>query len=537
MASIPVDSWSLSRKGRLRLAFTVPQHLYKANMRLIIAQRDDGAPGWSEKATGIRHTFSLTPGNAKGSWSVAIDLQKLQWHDGRWDIVLAVFNNSDEISDFFEFKFTVKQRRYLYLHACQAYLPDNNIIIPYLTVRRTLAFNYRERTWYDSPIYHTKELMAIGVYRLFKRWYDSRHIWLIYEKWCNRAQDNGFYFFKYCMENLAPAERKRILFVIDTNSPDYSSVEPYGHNVVRFSSFRYYLACLSAEMLVTSESKTHLFPRRSRPSYVKHKLKKTTNFFLQHGVMALKRTDKGLGANGWHPVDYFLVSSERERKVITENFGYDAEHTPVLGLARWDALEDCSDPKAPKILLMPTWREWLDDVSDEEFLQTEFSKNYAKLLDNPRLEEVLSSHNATLQVILHPLILRLQHMLSSENSHVQILDPAEVPLNKIIMGCSAIISDYSSVVWDAVYQDKPALFFQFDREKYLEWTGSYIDLKTDLPGECFLDADSLIDGIENTIERGFTTTEQQSRIASEWFAYRDHDNCQRIYKFVHSIKI
>ena len=143
----------------------------------------------------------------------------------------------------------------------------------------------------------------------------------MYEKQCERAQDNGFYFFKYCMENLPPEERKRIFFVIDPHSTDYERVKPYSSNVLKFMSYRQFLYCIAAEMLVGSETKIHLSPVRSRPGYTKHKLAKTMTFFLQHGVMAFKRTDKRMGATGWHPVDYFLVSSEREQDVITGSSG------------------------------------------------------------------------------------------------------------------------------------------------------------------------------------------------------------------------
>ncbi|MEE1273713.1 MAG: CDP-glycerol glycerophosphotransferase family protein, partial [Olegusella sp.] len=99
-----------------------------------------------------------------------------------------------------------------------------------------------------------------------------------------------------------------------------------------------------------------------------------------------------------------------------------------------------------------------------------------------------------------------------------------------IMGCSVMVTDYSSAVWDAIYMDKPALFFQFDCALYLEKTGSYIDFETDLPGDCYFDADALIDGLEQSAQAGFVASDHQREVASRWFAHRDHNNCQRIYE-------
>ena len=532
MEKAPITDWSLSRKGKLHLAFTVPTELAGQDVSVLIAQREDGAGEWSPDAPGIQQEICAKSVDDQGLSEADIDLSRLQWHDARWDIIVLVGQASLPAAERrpFEIKFTRRQRTYLYRHACQAYLPGNAIVIPYLTSRRTFALIYRERTWYDSPWYHKKELAAYAAYKYFHKQLDKRRIWLVYEKQCARAQDNGFYFFKWCMENLPAAERKRIFFVMDTHSEDYARTKPYGRNVVKFLSFRHFLYCMCAEMLVGSETKIHLSPQRSRPSYIKHELKETMTFFLQHGVMAFKRTDKRMGATGWHPVDYFLVSSEREQDVITGSFGYDDEHVPVLGQARWDALEDHSHPDAPTLLLMPTWREWLSVANEEEFKQTDFYRAYDQLLNDPELETCLAEHNATLQVFLHPLFLHLASLFESRNPHVRVLKPTDAPLNQIIMGCSAMITDYSSAVWDAVYQGKPALFYHFDRAQYMEKTGSYIDFDTELPGECFMDAPALIEGIRATIEGGFVPTVQQEAASKLWFAHRDRNNCRRIYE-------
>ena len=56
-----------------------------------------------------------------------------------------------------------------------------------------------------------------------------------------------------------------------------------------------------------------------------------------------------------------------------ENLKYDDEEVVITGLSRWDVLEDKSKSKEKKeILLMPTWRPWLDDVPEEEFINSDY---------------------------------------------------------------------------------------------------------------------------------------------------------------------
>ncbi len=530
MQSIPLENWNLSRSGLLQLSFSLPSDAHASSACIVIAQREDGKGEWEPDSGCAEFSYPLTaPASSSQLYQAHIKLDEHPWHDARWDVLLMYHSTEDKTLQVRELSCTVKQRLRFYRTATQAYLPQNAIAIPYLNSRRCFSLIFRQRVAYDSPIYHKKELLAWLIYRIFRQVFAKKRIWLVYEKQCSRAQDNGFYFFKWCMDNLPSSERKRIFYVIEKDSADYENVSAYRKNLIHFMSFKHFLYGFASEMLVASETKIHLSAFRSRPGYLKRNLSKTMTFFLQHGVMAFKRTDKRMGATGWHPVDYFLVSSEREQEVITKYFGYDAAHVPVLGQARWDALEDHSDTSAPRILLMPTWREWLSSDSEEEFTQTDFYQAYESLLSNPELEQVLAKRNATLQIFFHPLFLHLAHLFHTDSEHIKVIQPGEFPLNQLIMGCSAMITDYSSAVWDAVYQGKPALFYHFDQAIYLEKTGSYIDFDTELPGDRYFDASALIAGIADTIDRSFSTTAQQDKAAARWFAHRDRSNCQRIY--------
>src|SRR5699024_6201365 len=87
--------------------------------------------------------------------------------------------------------------------------------------------------------------------------------------------------------------------------------------------------------------------------------------------------------------------------------------------------------------------------------------------------------------------------------------------NELLMRSSLLITDYSSVAWDFYYLKKPVAFFQFDYATYEELQGSYIDLKKDLFGEKFTDADTLIKAIKAYIAKDFkldVTFNKTSRI-------------------------
>ena len=146
------------------------------------------------------------------------------------------------------------------------------------------------------------------------------------------------------------------------------------------------------------------------PNLISREINKHDIYFLQHGVLALKRVENLFGAKGASSMTYFTASSEMEKSIIEENFGYKPEQIPVTGLSRWDVLKDKSDPAHPSILVMPTWRSWLEDQSDEFFCQSQYYQEYTALLNDPELQKFLHSSHTKLIFYIHP---KLREYISS----------------------------------------------------------------------------------------------------------------------------
>ena len=123
--------------------------------------------------------------------------------------------------------------------------------------------------------------------------------------------------------------------------------------------------------------------------------------FLQHGVIALKRVE--FYRSGTNSVSLFVTSNDQERDIIINELGYLPEEVIVTGLARWDVLRDCSDRQPnTHILVMPTWRNWLEEVSDETFVASDYYRNYMALLNSDRLAAYLEQYDVYLDFYIHP---------------------------------------------------------------------------------------------------------------------------------------
>ena len=146
---------------------------------------------------------------------------------------------------------------------------------------------------------------------LFRPLWQRQKNCVVYEKFCKTAQDNSYYFFKYCMEHLPEKERRHIYYIMDPREPDYKNVAGYGRQVVPFMSLKHMLLSLSMKICISSDSTSHLYVWRSKPSIVRRAIKQKEELFLQHGVTAMKRVDQLFGKNGSSPMTYFVPAPGR----------------------------------------------------------------------------------------------------------------------------------------------------------------------------------------------------------------------------------
>ncbi|MDO4532401.1 MAG: CDP-glycerol glycerophosphotransferase family protein [Coriobacteriia bacterium] len=418
------------------------------------------------------------------------------------------------------------------LRNIQAYDADGHILFPVNQPGSTLSFICRERLDSDSSATRAKELFAYGIWKVRQRFVRNKRYWVFFEKRCQTAQDNAFALFCYCMEHASPEVSKRCFYIIDPKSPDYGKAAEYGSHAVDFMSFKHMRLALFANLYVASDAKSHLYQWHPRPSLIRRAIGRKPMFFLQHGVTALKRVDPVFGKHGMHPMTYFLTTSIREQDIVVDHFGYDRKHAPILGFSRWDFLRDTSSDKLPTVFCMPTWRSWLEDASDEEFMSSDYYRAYNDLLSDARLSKLLEDAHCRMQFLVHPKLKEHLRTFTVDNPLVEIVDGETSNIQSLLMECKAVITYYSIICWDALYMDKPVVFYQPDAERYLEQIGSYIDFNTDLPGYIAHNASELVEHLDATIASRFQLDAEHARVAASWFAHRDENNRERTLRYI-----
>lgn len=398
------------------------------------------------------------------------------------------------------------------------------IVTIYFTGAGNLALQIRKRDKYDSSIYRLKEFIALLTFP-FVYWY-YKESKITYEKYCKYARDNSFYYFQYVQKKSID---NSLYFIINKDSKDVGKISFYKNRIVYFMSIKHFILIFCSKYIISSESKGHAYAWRHNQSITRYILNRKPFVFLQHGVLGLKKIDNTFYANNkLNHADLFITSSDFEKKIVQRYLGYDEDKVAITGLARWDS--DIKIIKEKKIFIMPTWRIQLELLSDKDFLKSTFYQVYSKFLNSNILEYILKNNNYSIHFMLHPKFIRFEKYFVSENSNIEILYQKDMSIDKEIKTSSLIITDYSSITWDALYYDIPVVLFQFDQEDYLKLQGSYLDLKKELNELIIYSMDDLIDFIILFIKDEGNNSKVGAILEKKeyYFKYHDQQNAIRI---------
>ncbi|MDN5789285.1 MAG: CDP-glycerol glycerophosphotransferase family protein [Micrococcales bacterium] len=400
--------------------------------------------------------------------------------------------------------------------------PKTVAITPYYTFKA-------KRTSFHIDVLDTDgfELLQRRTARLrSKARREGRPVWLVGER-PYKAQDTGLAFFRYLRRHHREVDA---YYVIDRSSPEVRNLEGLDHVIWHRSKEHIELA-LRAERFIGSHHPDYLYPTWL-PQF--RKAVNGAKVFLQHGVMGTKWMVPNYGKHvSGFDTDLFLVSSAREKEYIVSDFGYAPDDVPITGLSRFDSLFADDVPLVTnQILVIPTWRDWLQDPAG--FEESQYRREWQGLINDPRLRDVANAHGAQIIFCLHP---NMQHFHTHfADAGVRVVSQGEVDVQLLIKQSAIMVTDYSSVGFDFSFLGKPVIYFQFDRERFLGSEGSHIDLDRELPGPIGFFADDIVERISEALADGATMPEEYARRADRFIDHRDRNNCKRIHQAVLSAK-
>ena len=352
-----------------------------------------------------------------------------------------------------------------------------------------------------------------------------RRLWLVMERGFD-ARDNAYWFFRYLRER---QPQINACYVIEPSSPDHGRVAQLGETVP-WGSLRHYLMYLAADMLIS----THVQPAAPDLMAYYHLRRigirpRGKQVFLQHGI--IKDEMKWMRYPALR-VDFFASGARPEYDYLVSEFGFPEGVVRYTGLCRFDNLIRGNAP-SNEILVMPTWR-GSNYPRGERFYETAFYRHFQSMMENPSLLRLLEERD--LKLIFYPHI-ELQDELDKFRSPSERVIPAswrEYDVQDLLMRCSMLITDYSSVFFDAGYMEKPVIYYQFDPEEFrkFHYQEGYFSYEKHGFGPVVRTEEALAEAVAECAGNGFRMREEYLDRVKAFYPVRDERNCERTYQIL-----
>ena len=355
---------------------------------------------------------------------------------------------------------------------------------------------------------------------LFKR----KHYWLISERG-DDARDNGYWMFKYLREH---HPNINAIYVIDPRSVDAGKVKKCGPTLKK-GSLKHWLVFISADVRMS----THLFlfaPSPYAGQWLKrHHIKHSINVDLQHGITHNRFPSTFKEVNG---SDLYICGAKPEHDWVINTFHWDNQTAVLTGFARFDGLHSFQTKN--QILIMPSWRTDLRDLSEELFLESEFYKRWNRLLNHPSLIGFAEANHTSILFYIHYSLQKYAKLFKTPSPRIVSSTFEQNDVQQLLKESKLLVTDYSSVFFDFAYMHKPLIYFQFDEVDFYNkhYQRGFFVHERDGFGPVARTEEEVIRFIEDAAHESFRMSPGHESRINTFFPLHDTHNCERIYNAI-----
>lgn len=351
------------------------------------------------------------------------------------------------------------------------------------------------------------------------------------------AQDNAEAFYRYLTEHHPEVNA---WFVLSDTAPDWARLRGDGFRLVAYGSDEHVLLMKHATYLLSSQIDAYIVRPYDAAAYGAGTWRYV---FLQHGV-----THNNI--SGWinsKPIHLMITSTGTEHASIVGDgspYRYTEKQVALTEMPRHDALlrkaAALGEDRPRTILVAPTWRRYLVTPGDgghrrelvEEFLQSLYYTQWSGLLASPRLRSVAAAQDLTIEFAPHP---NLQHHVEAFElpDHVRVIAYDQHDIQEVIARARLMVTDYSSMGFEAAYLRRPVVYFQFDQADF--YSGRHPFRPGDFSyarhgfGPVVTELDAAIDAIAGLAAPGVAVPQPFRQRIEDAYPFRDGRANDRIY--------
>ncbi len=363
--------------------------------------------------------------------------------------------------------------------------------------------------------------------------------WVLMDR-THDADDSGEHLFCYLR---ASQPGTNAWFVIEKDTPDYRRLRAdFRRRVVAYGSVRWKLLMANAEHLISSHADAAIVRPAELRAVMPEPRRRFT--FLNHGVI---KDD----LSGWlnaQDIEIFVTSTTGEYESVCGDgtaYLHTRKEAQLTGMPRFDRVREAGSrfPPAERdlILIAPTWRSWLvaqaapgsqRRVLVPGFAETDFARQWRAVLRSEELAELAQRTGLQVATLLHPNLAAVSDELDLP-AHVTSFGFEGTEVRELFARARVLVTDYSSMAFNAAYIDRPVVYFQFDHAEMFGGAHvgrrGYFDYARDGYGPVTFDPASAVGAVREIVERGPDPAEEYRRRIAEAFPQRDGRCSERVY--------
>lgn len=327
------------------------------------------------------------------------------------------------------------------------------------TVKNSMYITVRESNKYDYFIYKCKVLLGFIVAKMNFH----KNIVLMYEKECTTYEESASVLY----EKIINLGYENVFFIINKGNNQIKNIrQKYKKNIIWKNSLKHIIYFFECKKFIGTETLGHAIQLRAANRLIVNKVqcKDIIYVFLQHGVMYMISLDAEL-RSGFRMRDLAMyrvvVSSKLEMEHFIKLGGFSRDELYLTGLAKFD--RNYKFKNADKIVIMITWRRWESNLAKKDLKKTK----YYQLMDRI-VSAIPIQYKNKIILLPHPLMKKaMEGSISELNGYIK----SNASYNEILRDCTLLITDYSSIAYDAFSRGSNVIFYWEEKDDCIKHYG------------------------------------------------------------------
>lgn len=247
--------------------------------------------------------------------------------------------------------------------------------------------------------------------------------------------------------------------------------------------------------------------------------KRINYIFMQHGVVFT--TERCFLQYNSEMFDRVVVSNNIEKNIWKRCGKFEDKNFIKAGLCRWDLLKSFEKNKEKSIFIFFTWRR---SFEDKNYLDSLYYKNIVSLLENKVFLELLKTNNIKLYFGIHHGLIANGKKYSLNNYYNTEFVEME-KISKYVKECDLLITDYSSISFDFLFQEKPVIYYLLDNnDKFLNKidfeAGEKAFNQLNYLFNKVLSENEVLNLVDYYIKNNFELEKNKKEVAGKFFYYK-----------------